>query len=41
MAGLPVVFSLLPSRRAPTYVEILQRLKQEAEKMNKTFDPKK
>ena len=41
MAGLLVVFSLLPNRRAATYVEIFERLKQEAIKINKTFNPKK
>ncbi|CAF4152127.1 unnamed protein product [Rotaria socialis] len=39
--GLPVVFCLLPNRRAATYAEMFERLKQEAMKMNKTFDPEK
>ena len=36
-----MVFSLLPNRRAATYVETFERLRQEAMKMNKTFGPKK
>ncbi|CAF1518551.1 unnamed protein product [Rotaria magnacalcarata] len=37
----PVVFRLLPNRRATIYVELFERLKQEAIAMNPTLEPKR
>ncbi|CAF3819673.1 unnamed protein product [Rotaria sordida] len=39
--GLPVVFCLMPNRRAATYSELFQRLKQEATAMGKQFEPRR
>ncbi|CAF1982946.1 unnamed protein product [Rotaria magnacalcarata] len=39
--GFPVVFCLLPNRWATTYVELFERLKQEAIAMNPTLEPKR
>lgn len=41
LKGLPVAFCLMPNRRATTYTEVFQRLKQEAIVMNKQFEPKR
>ena len=41
MEGLPVAFCLMPNRRATTYIEVFQRLKQEAIAMNKQFEVKR
>jgi hypothetical protein len=39
--GMPVAFCLLPNRRATTYIDVLQRFKAEAIKINKVFEPKR
>ncbi|CAF1506917.1 unnamed protein product [Adineta ricciae] len=38
--SLPVAFCLMSNRRASTYVELFQRLKQEAEALDMEFQPK-
>ena len=37
--GVPVAFCLMPNRKASTYMELFQRLKQEAVVMGKLFEP--
>ena len=37
--GIPVVFALLPDRKATTYIYLFNVLFTEAEKVNKQFNP--
>jgi hypothetical protein len=37
--GIPVVFALLPDRKAPTYIYLFNVLSIEAAKVNKQFNP--
>ena len=39
--GLPVAFCLMSNRKASTYVELFQRLKEEAVAKNENFEPKR
>lgn len=39
--GLPVVFCLLPNKRSKTYLELFERLKDQAIVMKKEFNPKR
>lgn len=39
LLGLPVVFSLLPDRKATTYLYMFHILISEGNKMNKNFNP--
>ena len=36
---IPVVYALLPDRKAPTYIHLFQILFAEARKIGKTIDP--
>lgn len=37
--GIPIVYALLPDRKAITYVHVFSVLFAEAQRLNKTFDP--
>lgn len=39
--GLPVLFGLLPNRRAKTYTDLFERLKEEVIARNTQFNPKR
>ncbi|CAF3948031.1 unnamed protein product [Rotaria sp. Silwood1] len=39
--GLPVAFCLLPNKRAKTYTELFERLKEQANTIGKIFNPKR
>jgi hypothetical protein len=41
IAGLPVAFCLLPNKRARTYTELFERLKDEASIVGKQFNPQR
>jgi hypothetical protein len=41
VAGLPVVFCLLPNKRAKTYTELFERFKDEASIRGKQFNPQR
>ncbi|CAF3199464.1 unnamed protein product, partial [Rotaria socialis] len=39
--GLPVAFCLLPNKRGRTYLELFERLKEQAILLKTKFDPKR
>jgi hypothetical protein len=41
IAGLPIAFFLLPNKRARTYTELFERLKDEASIVGKQFNPQR